>query len=139
MSSLDCPKCSKPMSTWCPADVELDHCSRCKGLWFDANELSRHLSNIDSRRLAEQVKDGAKTTLPCPRCPEAKLLGGFLLDIPVESCPECEGIFLDAGEIYELLGALNRPDRMADGKSSLSGFDNFALGLFVGMRRGVRR
>jgi Zn-finger nucleic acid-binding protein len=125
------------MSIWCPDDVEIDHCPRCKGLWFDANELTRHLANIGSRRLTEHPERGAKTTLACPRCPRQELLGGFLLDVAVESCSRCEGIFLDLGEIYELLGALNPPERASDPKSSLSGFDNFALGLSVGMRRAV--
>jgi Zn-finger nucleic acid-binding protein len=127
------------MSTWCPADVEIDHCPRCRGLWFDANELMRHLANIGSRGLTEHPKRDAETTLACPRCPRQKLLAGFLLDVAVESCPRCEGIFLDLGEIYELLGALDSPERAANPQSSLSGFDNFALGLFVGMRRGGNR
>ncbi len=127
------------MSVWCPADVEIDHCPRCKGLWFDANELTRHLANAGSRRLTERPESGAQTTLACPRCPNHKLLGGFLLDVAVESCSRCEGIFLDLGEVHELLGALNPPTRASDPESSLSGFDNFALGLFVGMRRQSRR
>lgn len=139
MRTLTCPKCVKPMSTWCPADVQIDHCTRCKGLWFDANELTRHLASIGSRRLTQQPEAGAQTILPCPRCPRQKLVGGYLLDVAVESCPDCEGIFLDLGEVHELLGALNPPERASDPKSSLSGFGNFALGLFVGMRRSPGR
>lgn len=139
MNPIDCPKCGKAMSRWCPADVEIDHCSHCKGLWFDANELSRHLSNIGSRHLDQQPQQGAVTTLDCPRCAGQKLLGAFLMDVAVESCPKCQGIFLDLGEVHELLGALNPPERASDPKSSLSGFDNFALGLFVGMQRGSKR
>ena len=89
--------------------------------------------------MTEQPANTVQTTLACPKCANEKLLGGFLIDVAVESCPRCEGMFLDLGEVHEFLGALNPPERASDPKSSLSGFDNFALGLFVGMRHGSRR
>ncbi len=123
------------MSAWRPADVELDHCPRCKGLWFDGNELMRHLANLGGRPLTEAPRVDVETLLDCPRCRDTKLRGGLLLDVAIECCPRCQGIFLDLGEVAELLGVLDRPTRASNPRSSLSGFDNFALGLFVGMRR----
>ncbi len=137
--TLACPKCAKPMSSWQPADIEIDHCPSCKGLWFDATELKRHLVNIGGRELAQRPEGGEPLSLPCPRCDGQALLGSSLLDVSVESCPRCEGVFLDLGEVHELLGALSEPERRTDPGSRLSGFDNFALGLFLGMRRGPRR
>ncbi len=135
MNERSCPKCRKEMERWTPGDLELDHCPACRGLWFDANELSRHLANLGAPRFAERPTGAAPLTLPCPACPEQNLDGSFLLDVPVESCPACNGIFLDLGELHELLGILCRPERAANPDSSLSGMDSFALGLFVGMRR----
>lgn len=139
MSDTFCPKCSVPMATWNAGELEIDHCSRCKGLWFDANELTRHLANSGAPRLGQHPEAGAATTYACPKCEDERLLGTFLLDVSVESCPKCDGVFLDLGEIYELLGSLDPPARAAKPGSSLSGFDNFALGLFVGMRHGSGR
>lgn len=135
MSERLCPKCSKPMSLWSPGELELDHCPVCKGLWFDANELSRHLATLGAPRLDEAPTDGAPLSLRCPSCAEQKLVGSFLFDVSVESCPACHGVFLDLGELHELLGVLCRPERASNPDSSLSGMDSFALGLFVGMRR----
>ena len=103
MSELPCPKCAQMMSVWIAGDLELDHCGSCKGLWFDANELTRHLANIGAGRLAEEPSHGAPTKLLCPRCKGQRLEGAFLYDVPVECCPTCHGVFLDLGEVHELL------------------------------------
>jgi Zn-finger nucleic acid-binding protein len=127
------------MSVWSPADVEIDHCSHCHGLWFDGNELSRHLAAIGSGSFEVSPELGEDTSLSCPRCPAEHLVASLLLDVEVEVCCECHGTFLDLGELHELLGILDSPARASNPGSSLSGFDNFALGLFVGMRRGKKR
>ena len=129
-----CPKCAKPMVTWAPGAVELDHCSGCRGLWFDADELVEHLADISGETVEAHPDAGSQTSYRCPKCADQSLREAYLLDVRVESCPGCDGIFLDLGEVHELLGALSAPERSAAG-SSLAGFDHFALGLFVGMRR----
>jgi Zn-finger nucleic acid-binding protein len=122
------------MDLWTAGGVTLDHCVRCKGLWFDANELTRHLTNLGSRSPERELETGLPTPLGCPNCEGERLIEGWLHNVSVETCPLCHGIFLDLGEVHELLGALNRPSGAADRRSSTSGFDNFALGLFLGMR-----
>lgn len=131
--SLACPKCAKPMTPWAPGRVELDHCPECRGLWFDADELTLHLADISGERIDARPDPGPETSYRCPRCPDRRLREAHLLDVRVESCPGCGGIFLDLGEVHELLGALSAPER--EQGSSIAGFDHFALGLFVGMRR----
>jgi Zn-finger nucleic acid-binding protein len=121
------------MTSWAPGNVELDHCGDCRGLWFDADELTQHLANISGEPVDAHPRPGAETGYSCPRCADTKLCEAYLMDVRVESCPRCEGIFLDLGEVHELLGALSAPEQPAG--SSVSGFDHFALGLFVGMRR----
>ena len=126
-----CPKCAKPMAAWAPSSIELDHCSACRGIWFDADELVQHLAEISGETVDARPETGAETSYRCPRCSDRKLREAHLLDVRVESCPDCDGVFLDLGEVHELLGALSAPERDATG----SGLDHFALGLFVGMRR----
>jgi len=132
--SAACPKCSRPMAAWSPGAVELDHCPRCRGLWFDANELVQHLAEISGREMDARPEAGAETDYRCPKCADRRLREAHLFDVRVESCPGCDGVFLDLGELHELLGALSTPERGAAGPG-LEGFDHFALGLFVGMRR----
>ena len=36
-----CPKCGAPLITIKYRDVELDKCSECQGMWFDAGELDQ--------------------------------------------------------------------------------------------------
>jgi len=33
---MNCPKCSAEFETISFNDIEVDRCTRCKGLWFDA-------------------------------------------------------------------------------------------------------
>jgi len=131
--SAACPKCAKPMAPWAPDKVELDHCPECRGLWFDADELTQHLAAISGETVDARPEAGAETPYVCPRCADRRLREARLLGVRVESCPGCDGIFLDLGEVHELLGALSSPERATG--SSLAGFDHFALGLLVGMRR----
>jgi Zn-finger nucleic acid-binding protein len=36
---MDCPACKKAMITLELADVEIDHCISCGGIWLDNGEL----------------------------------------------------------------------------------------------------
>ena len=36
---MDCPSCSEPLIVVEREGIELDYCPKCKGLWFDADEL----------------------------------------------------------------------------------------------------
>ena len=46
------------MREWSHGGVTLDHCNRCKGLWFDANELNRHFANLRARPPEELIESG---------------------------------------------------------------------------------
>jgi len=36
-----CPKCGAPLVEFHYKGVELDKCSRCEGIWFDAGEMEK--------------------------------------------------------------------------------------------------
>lgn len=57
-------------------------------------------------------------------------MDGVTLDV----CPECRGIFLDLGEVHELLVAINRKEDA--GVGALAGMDDFAPGLSIAMGLG---
>lgn len=81
--------------------IQIDYCPKCKGIWFDAEELEE-VSALAAKDL--QIQDGAeKADRICPKC--QKLLFGF--EYPqslatVDMCKSCKGLWLDAGELKEI-------------------------------------
>jgi len=50
---IDCPKCSKPMKPVQYQNLKLDVCKHCRGVWFDAIELSE-IWNLKFDELAQK-------------------------------------------------------------------------------------
>lgn len=104
--TLNCPKCQNELrGMTLPEGVHVDFCRGCKGVWFDANEVSqKFLLKKDTPLLGVLVTDFELTAYPCPHC------GVFLQEIQfspdddllIDRCPECEGIFLDKGEVKKM-------------------------------------
>jgi Zn-finger nucleic acid-binding protein len=102
MSARDCPDCDTRMQAfWVPskkagAEVELDRCNDCGGVWFDSGELAA----ASGRSV---TGTGEETDRQCPACDaslhEASLAGS----IAVETCPECAGTFLEARDMDALV------------------------------------
>lgn len=109
IGSLCCPKCATGMETLMVDGVEVDRCTRCEGLWFDAGELDW----LAQDEIAEAIDVGAVddgrtmnklTEIDCPRCgkPMKHVADRHKPEIRYEVCIGCEGAFLDAGEFREL-------------------------------------
>ena len=130
MDQISCPKCKCAMDRWESLGVLLDHCNSCKGLWFDEGELTKHFANSGSVISEHDLAGVRDTPLSCPRCSPKLLSVARFATVEVDTCGQCHGIFLDLGEVHELLGVVHRS--RAEGEASTSGFDNFALGLFIG-------
>jgi len=70
-SSRYCPTCKCNMRMVTFSGVELDFCGECKGIWFDADEISKLSPDpnsgvggyIKSGNLGTDVKDGVLTSL----------------------------------------------------------------------------
>lgn len=136
MAEIKCPKCSHIMDQWESRGVALDHCNSCKGLWFDQGELTRHFLNSGSRISERDLEADRETPFSCPRCQEGHLIEAHLASVPVDTCKRCHGIFLDLGEVHQLMGAITRAESASDPKTA--GFDNFALGLYIGANLGAK-
>jgi Zn-finger nucleic acid-binding protein len=130
MSQLACPKCAHPMDPWQSRGLALDHCFKCKGLWFDEGELRQHLANSHIRLSEGDFKMKGETRFPCPRCSGVRLGQVRVSSVTLDVCPRCRGIFLDLGEVHELIGAIARREYAAD--PAAARFDNLALGLYIG-------
>jgi Zn-finger nucleic acid-binding protein len=104
---LTCPKCSAQMERINVANIEIDRCTACRGLWFDiceADDLKQHATSIDTGDADVGQRYNATDRIDCPVCPNTRLLR--LVDpqqphIWFESCPVCYGRFFDAGEFRD--------------------------------------
>lgn len=89
--------------------VEVDRCTECEGIWFDAGELDWLAQDEIAQAIdVGQVEAGrsmnAVTEIDCPRCgrPMKHVADEHKPEIRYEICLGCEGAFLDAGEFREL-------------------------------------
>lgn len=121
-----CPLCEnellRPLRV---SHVEIDTCARCHGLWFDRGELERFPDRPPVRSFlamkgqtfsrcrksghpvgrAEAVCPACRSgPVRCPACGE-RLRRVVTSASPVDVCPSCEGVWLDAGA-FEALGGV---------------------------------
>jgi Zn-finger nucleic acid-binding protein len=86
--------------------IEIDRCTRCKGIWFDRQEQSQmkcamgsHKADTGHQAIGEHYN--AIRDIQCPRCNvpthEEELKRGRR-PIQIETCPKCQGSYFDAGE-----------------------------------------
>jgi Zn-finger nucleic acid-binding protein len=89
--------------------IEIDRCTRCRGIWFDQQEQSQiqcargsHKADVGHKAIGEhynQIRD-----IECPRChvdmEEDELRRGRI-PIQIETCPKCKGSYFDAGEFRD--------------------------------------
>ncbi len=83
----------------------LDRCPKCRGIWYDAGELTVELGV--SRRI---VLDGGRPNRrACPRCPKRALVEVSYpkTDIPVDVCPDCRGVFVEEDRLALLDAAVH--------------------------------
>jgi Zn-finger nucleic acid-binding protein len=118
---MNCPACKSAMITLELADVEVDHCVHCGGIWLDTGELevlmddplkAKHL--LDSfREVAAAVEQPRK----CPICERkmAKILvGRSPPPLLIDKCRQMDGLWFDKGELQDILdrGELDKDNRI---------------------------
>ena len=107
--AMRCPKCRSDMELLMIDGTEIDRCSACHGLWFDAGELSK----VSNKKAAAALDIGDVTTgkkqnqiehYRCPRCagPMNRLVDPTQPHIWFEQCGSCHGSYFDAGELSDL-------------------------------------
>jgi uncharacterized protein len=105
---MKCPKCNSAMEAVTVEGIEVNRCTSCQGLWFDALEheaLQAQAKAIDTGSAAKGAKQNAVDRIKCPVCSNTQMLR--MVDarqshIWFESCPSCYGRFFDAGEFRDL-------------------------------------
>ena len=103
-----CPKCNETMQTITYADIDVERCDGCKGLWFDMLER-QHLAAIEGSEAIDigSAKTGERFNqiddIKCPhcRCSMLKMVDAQQRHIWYEACPSCYGVYFDAGEFRD--------------------------------------
>lgn len=116
---MNCPRCQTPLIIVEYEDIELDWCSACGGLWFNRGEMDLLAlkMGLPPVRFAPAPPGNARDEkmLKCPEC--NRRMDKRLLEedhsTVVDVCPHCGGLWLDHGELEQVLcshAAVARPD-----------------------------
>ena len=107
---MDCPTCGNPMITLELADVEIDHCLSCGGIWLDAGELE---VLMDDPQKAKTLLDSLRQTTvetekprKCPICDKKmakSLVGQAQPPLLIDTCRRGDGLWFDRGELQDVL------------------------------------
>jgi len=107
--AMRCPKCRADMEQIDYEGTEIDRCSYCKGIWFDAGEIEflrnkQAASALDKGSHSETKHFNLVEEYACPRCGGEmnKMVDPRQTHIWYETCSECNGSFFDAGEFLDL-------------------------------------
>ena len=99
------------------ADIEIEKCQTCGGIWLDDNELER-IQSTSERDYSDSINRApdlaaqayamamqqSKPTVCCPGCGNAmeRIEHAGCSQIMVDTCPSCSGVWLDDGELKAL-------------------------------------
>ena len=101
-----CPSCNQALIVLELDNVEIDHCLQCGGVWLDAGELGLLLHGHLDKTDDAWMQAGKRGSRRCPMCREKMnltTLPGSAVEI--DFCPRQHGVWLDAGELQEIIAA----------------------------------
>jgi uncharacterized protein len=106
---INCPKCHAPMNPVTVENTQVDRCTSCEGLWFDALEdadvrTKEGVDALDPPGARAPAGHNEQKRVDCPRCNTRmiRMVDRKRRNVWYESCPICYGKFFDAGEFREL-------------------------------------
>ena len=118
---MNCPTCGNAMVTLELADIEIDHCIHCGGIWLDTGELELLLDEPrKAKHLLDSFREAPAASEPPRRCPicEKKMakiiVGSSEPPLFIDRCRRTDGIWLDKSELQDVLsrGELDRNSRI---------------------------
>jgi uncharacterized protein len=124
---MKCPVCGIDAIVVEHKKIELDHCLKCGGVWFDAGELelllksagaSIRTSLADTLHLTPTKSDEKKRRCPICNHKMDKVLVGEET-ILIDSCPRGHGLWFDGGELQQLIAQVIKEP---SGKSEMASF-----------------
>ena len=115
---MRCPACLHPLHRFKAGTVTLDGCDGgCGGIWFDHLKLSK-VTTKHSKAVIKVVEIRADPNVrvhdddvrECPHCDNVTLekkLYSLGSGVIMDRCPECQGVWLDHGELDKIRAALH--------------------------------
>ncbi len=107
---MDCPVCKNAMITLELADVEVDYCTDCGGIWLDAGELELLLGDAEqSEQLLNSFEIDSKCTEKRRKCPICRkkmqkiVVGTAKPALLIDKCAKGDGLWFDKGELQDIL------------------------------------
>jgi Zn-finger nucleic acid-binding protein len=109
-TALNCPRCLTPLARLRLGGVDTDVCEHCGGLWLDRLEVARFQNPADAfgdalvahlSQFPMPLMDHSQR-VRCPRHPAAVMRRrpfSAATPVPIDECPECGGLWLDANEL----------------------------------------
>ena len=110
-ANMQCPKCNSSMESVLFHDIEVDRCTKCKGIWFyeftlDDLKAMKGSEAIDVGDPAVGKQQNKVGRIACPVCGgTGKMLRMVDIKNPqiwFECCHVCGGAYFDAGEFKHL-------------------------------------
>lgn len=104
-----CPRCAAPLAPFQHEQLRTAMCPTCRGLFFQRIDLVRAEPALP--RLLETAPLASEQALPCPAdgTPmEARRIETDGESVVVDCCPDCDGLWLDRGELATLRKAVKR-------------------------------
>ncbi|MBX2847455.1 MAG: zf-TFIIB domain-containing protein [Acidiferrobacterales bacterium] len=117
---MECPKCHNRMNELQDTSFSAAKCTSCNGIWFrdGSHEVAKKLTT--AKKIDETNTHSASTynlvrDFDCPECDSTmiKMVDPTQMNIDLESCSSCFGVYFDAGEFkdfseFTLLERVNR-------------------------------
>jgi Zn-finger nucleic acid-binding protein len=127
---MKCPRDGGPLATSVyEADIEVDTCAKCKGVWLDSGELEAIQETLErdySAALAsphdslkESVDAAAqsqRSPIQCPKCAAEMTVRPYGMGswVVIDTCPAGCGVWLDEGELQALEMFFERSQKEAE-------------------------
>lgn len=103
---MNCPRCKSILSKQTYKGVEVDRCSRCKGMWLDYHELDELEDTVmdDDDEKGMVMFRSFQGDLHCPVCDSGMQMFNYrAFELELDYCPSEHGFWLDAGEEKRVL------------------------------------
>jgi Zn-finger nucleic acid-binding protein len=130
---MRCPVCKVPMIIVEHERIELDYCTKCLGVWFDAGELELLLESagMDSAEFNMQkilslpekkIKESARRCSLCGK-KMRKVAIGSSPEVVIDACVFGEGLWFDGGEVGQVIQQLlDKPSTSAMAEDRMISF-----------------
>lgn len=104
-ATLTCPRCREAMTVVQNRRAVIDRCASCKGTFFDQGEMIRLLGESADPKYWLQAASSSQvgvSEIDCPRCTTGmalRKLAAADLQVEIDHCGACGGLWLDGGEV----------------------------------------